>query len=678
MACVVTVAKIPKDADAFSLVVKRQRELLVAHVSTPVNMRVEEPIVWANSLRENGQWADIDYENRAGGAWLTLQHLHRVKIMARALASSGAQEPELEATTLRALSHWTNKRYQNPNWWQNDIGVPQVMRDIIVLLGDRLDGALHEGAFAVLRQYKQQPPGYGANTVWTAELALMDGALCSDAEKIINSSRIIAGEIVVGAEQGIQRDFSFHQHGARLQQFHYGQSFFADTTRLAWLLRGTPWAFSKDKTGILGDYALEGCAWMCRGIATVPGTLDRATSRPGTLGSAADLRRELSMLRDLLPERAQAFEQMRAAQDQRTAAIKGFRTFPYSDFSTYHKNEYSFFLKTISPRTEVTETLSRENQKGKFLNWGDHYILRDGTEYAALPPVWDWDLLPGVTAHAGIKKIERRAFSGSTDDGASGVAAMDYRVSGDGADSKAALSARKFWAAHDGVIVALIGGLHAGGSKGIPVRTALDQCRLRDAVVVGYASGARVVTESFPARKGIRWLHHAGMLYVPFGEAEVSAKIGPATGSWKRINLNYSDDPVTEPVFLPVLEHGATPSNQACGFAIMACASPDDASALAGNPAWRVLQNDSICQAVRFNDDTIMAVFYERGKLNVEDAPKIETKQSCIILIKGGRLFASDPLHEGRTLNIAVDARPYTLLCPPDGGTSEAVPLRIH
>jgi chondroitin AC lyase len=722
------------DTDAAALIVGRQRALLLdGPVTSDIRFPAGDPATWVATLRDDGTWADIDYKSRNGGAWPTLEHLRRVRVIARAVASPrpGPDNDKNAAAALRALAHWAEARYQNPNWWQNDIGVPQVMRDIIVLLGPRLQGAALAGALDVLRQYKPQPPGFGANTVWTAELALMDGALSGDTAKVAAAAHVIAGEIVIGGAQGIQRDYSFLQHGARLQQFHYGRAFFTDTVRLAWILHGTPWAFPVEKIALLADYAVEGCAWMCRGTATVPGALDRAASRPGALANTADLRREWAMLADLLPARAREFHAFRENQDAagefsifdsrfgrlsafgletigscrsvlvfgsaRQRAIEnreskienslvpllltGFRAFPRADFAAYHCAGYSFFLKTVSTRTETTETHLRENKKGHKLNWGDHYLLRDGREYGALPPVWDWDLLPGVTSSTATTRIERKPFAGAAGDGASGVVAMDYEARG---ENGARVTARKFWAAHNGVIIVLIGALDATPSAGAaatpgaaPFRTALDQCLLRGPVTVADANGPALVTP--PARRevrGARWLHHAGLLYMPVGGAAVSLTIGPVTGSWRDINENYSDTPVTVPVFLPVLEHGAAPQGASSGFAIQSCASAADAHALAARPAWRVLRNDAACQAVRFDDGALMAVFYERGEIS-DSGALFSAGQPCIALVSRGKLFVTDPLRAGKPLTLAVGTRRLAIDCPPDGCVSSPIPVNL-
>jgi len=63
----------------------------------------------------------------------------------------------------------------------------------------------------------------------------------------------------------------------------------------------------------------------------------------------------------------------------------------------WHSPEASYFIKTLSTRTLPMESINNENQLGVQLNSGDTYLIRNGTEYFDLMPVWDWQHVPGVT-----------------------------------------------------------------------------------------------------------------------------------------------------------------------------------------------------------------------------------------------------------------------------------------
>ena len=680
---------VPAAADDFDTIVERYRELLLAQ-PPPENVKPlrgqseaegqparysfeqTEAERWMATLSTNGAWPDIDYANRDSANWKTSQHLDRVRIMARALVDP--QNPlygnaKLQAATLRALAYWLANRFQNPNWWWNQIGVPMVMRDILVLLDGRLSVGEQAGALAVLGQCGTPKPADGANTIWIADLALQRGALTRDEPLVEAASHIINGEIRISTGQGIQPDYSFHQHAARLQQFSYGRDYLAVATRLAWQLRGTRWAVPRKKAELLADFALRGCQWMCRGIYTVPPTLDRATSRPDALAQA-DLRTPLQQLRELLPDRARALDAFLARQNGGGEPLVGARVFPQSDLVAYQRPAFSFFLKTLSDRTQPAEVgLNGENLKGALLDCGSHFLLRDGLEYFNLAPVWDWNLVPGVTCAEGAGAPQRQVFAGAVGDGISCAAAMgDCFVEA----NKPLLTAKKFWACHGDIIVALIADLNAQDLP-MPVRTALDQCLLRGKVTVSDGTSApRIFPENDHGNLSLKWVHHAGFAYAPLGGLKVSIRTGPVSGSWHSINRSLSAQPVTAPVFLAVLEHGARPMAQNSGFVVAAC-STAGAEKLFESPSWRVLRNDAQIQAVQFADGTLMAAFRQPGEIIGAGGPVVGVDRPCLLLLRQNHLAISDPTHTGGAVRVRIGGKSSPAIdLPSDGETLES------
>lgn len=144
---------------------------------------------------------------------------------------------------------------------------------------------------------------------------------------IKESVDLISKEIKVSTGEGIQPDYSYHQHEARLQIYHYGLSFLQTNVRIAWQMRGTPWSFPQEKKNILTDFILKGWQWMSRGINIVPGTIDRAASRKDQLHNA-DLRTAIPYLCDLNPVYATAFSSIANRQNGEGQPLIGFRYFP--------------------------------------------------------------------------------------------------------------------------------------------------------------------------------------------------------------------------------------------------------------------------------------------------------------------------------------------------------------
>jgi len=621
------------------------------------------------------QWPDIDYADQQKANWQLLNHLGRIGAIA--LEWSDPQSGHYHDSTWwsvvdRALDHWLEKRYHNSNWWQNEIGVPQCMRTILVLVGDKLTSSRREGALQVMRQLRVQGPGNGANLAWSADLGLHYGALTGDYALIQQCADLLAGEIHITTGDGVQPDYSFHQHLARLQMYQYGAAFLQQNARLAWQLKGTRWAYPVEKIKLLTGFVLQGWQWMCRGINTVPGTIDRSVSRIDALHSA-DLRTAVPFLCEVYPGQADAFRAIGAWQTGGEQTLRGFRYFPYSDFAAYQHPRFSFFVKTLSDRTLTAESINSENLKGHLMNSGDAYIIRDGQEYFNLMPVWDWEKLPGITGFtvAGKERdpvvsggIVRHPFTGGVTDSLSGLSVMDYEMK----DSAGHwLKARKYWACHDDVVVCLVGDLRTSDT-GTHAFTVLDQCRKRGNVVVD----GRVVSAGDDRSSSARWIWHSGVAYIFLQPQRAEVHTGEISGNWRDINLSLPDTRVKDSIFMPVIQAPAS-----FGYVLTACGQAREVKALIKRPSWKVLRNDSSCQAVQFGDGVVMCAFWRGGAVDLDGQGrvagnghrKMAVDAPCLLLLSGNRLYVSNPSHASREVTVFVDGVSQRIRVPEDGTT---------
>lgn len=136
---------------------------------------------YVQALRPDGSWPDIDYANKEPGSWLTQRHLSRLLAMAAAYNKPNhplAGNAELRTAILKTLGHWTEKDYVNPNWWYPQIGVPQTMAPILILMGPTIPPELK--AQTIQRVLGRSKMGMtGQNKVWLAGIAFMKGLLLS-------------------------------------------------------------------------------------------------------------------------------------------------------------------------------------------------------------------------------------------------------------------------------------------------------------------------------------------------------------------------------------------------------------------------------------------------------------------------------------------------------------------
>ncbi|MET0571720.1 MAG: polysaccharide lyase family 8 super-sandwich domain-containing protein [Pedobacter agri] len=636
-------------------VINRYKNFLI-DLDTTSTLNVKN---WLTTADGSGKWPDLDYGDQNSSSWKTTEHLNRLVKISVAYQKSGNlyyQDNRVRAAITRGVDHWLSKAYRNPNWWYNEIGVPQFWRDIITLDGNILDEQRRVKALNILRQFKLRPNFTGANLTWSADLSLHYGLFTQNDSLVSQASKLLAKEIKISSGDGIKNDHSYHQHGSRLQTHHYGAAFLKENIRLSDELKGTPWAFPAEKIVILKDFLLEGWQWMERGIYLSPGSIDRAVSRKGFLKQ--DISRLMPYLMELNPGyRDQALALMLNSQQGAAHNLQGFKYFPFSDFAAYQQPRFSFFLKTISTHTETTEQINGENQKGTFLNLGNTYFIRNGKEYTDLMPVWDWNKLPGVTNFSGAKSISRSQYAGGVQANGNGLTVMDIETVG--LNSK--FSASKFWAMHQGSIFCLIGDVALTGATD-SIFTTLEQSRIQGDV---FLNSTDHVFDKHSTTEEVNWIHHHGFSYIPLSKNKVKLSVSGVSGSWFNVSKSGSKETQIEKVFKVVLHHQ---NNTSSAYLVDGITPINRVLDRIDKPDWQILKNTKICQAINFNDGTMMASFHQAGTLKFAKSA-ISVGRECLLVVDSGKIYASDPLKTGGKLEIRINGKKLTLDLPADGTT---------
>lgn len=656
------------EADPIAKVLERYRGLLLDEAISIEDK--EAARTWVETLQVDGTWSDLDYQSSAKDQWPTRFHLARalqiLRIRNRGEAPSGESQRYFEAA-LSALENWAEHRYQSPNWYWNEIGTPRLAADTLVVLGDEAPSALREKLLPVVNQFDIK--GTSANLVWSASIGFHYGCLTQNRALMDSAVRRVWEEVTIGGFEGIQIDGSFFQHQERLQNFTYGKGFINEVVNLAWQLRDSPWAMPEEKQAIINTYLLDGTQWLLRGRFNSPLGIDRAISQPGAYDLRSDFR---SILKNWIEISATRQDELKAFLEHQTdpaSVLEGFRYFTRGDAAAYHTPEGTIFLKTVSDRTHLTESFIGLNLLGwKYLNCGDHYIFRDGTEYEGLQPVWRWDSLPGVTTPAYWSDQVRGRFVGGLEFDEGGCAAMDYMRTGE----LGYLQVRKFWAFHHGVMVALLGGWDFTTFWG-QITTGVEQARFRGPVTISKNGRIETIAPAegtSHASLQVDWVLHEGIGYYFLNPAESKIQAGPYSGDWRQINRDLSPEIVVQPVLAVGLEHRHEP--KPTGYAIVLGADAEKMAALQKATPWIVLRNDSVAQALRFEDGTTMAVIYETPvPVTIEG---VTFDRPCIASWKDGELVISEPTHRGGEINVTIDGVRHTLTLPANG-TSVKVQL---
>jgi chondroitin AC lyase len=214
-------------------------------------------------LMEDGSFSDVNYQDKTSGSWKTYSHLGRLLSMAIAYKSPKSpnyNNPEFKQKVFSVLDYWLKNDFSNPNWWYQEIGTPQSLGQAMVLLKEELSAEELESGLKILNRATIKYTGQ--NKVWLSGNVVYRSILTNDSEMIQKAAQSIADEIMISENEGIQPDYSFHQHGHQLQFGNYGLSYGSDMIKWASIFEGTEFAFSPAKIEILRGYLRNGLRWM--------------------------------------------------------------------------------------------------------------------------------------------------------------------------------------------------------------------------------------------------------------------------------------------------------------------------------------------------------------------------------------------------------------------------------
>ncbi len=619
--------------------------------------------VTLKKLDTNGSFTDIDYTDQSRSTWKPREHLSRLNAMARAYSfanNSFGKSPELLRAISVGLEYWLQHRYQCVNWWFNRIGVPDEVQVIAALLRHDLSAELFEGVLSILDQGGAVDMT-AANLLWVADIALHRTALRGQQAEMDAVLQRVWKEVTCAAPEGIQSDGSYYQHGHRLQSHQYGEAFISVIIQIAWQVRDTPLQMPRAKQSIITNYLCDGLVWMSRGPAVTPATIDRAVSRPGALRDNWYAKLKMWIQSNPHSSQPQLERTLRVLQDPKASSV-GCKYFPYGDLMVMRTPGWSCFIKTISPQTEQTESINKENLKGvPYLHYGNHFLLQDGNEYLDTPPVWDWTMLPGLTRLSSSSvAVKPKRVVGVTD-GRNGIVSMPYTRR----QGIVQWQYSKSWFVTPEAVIGMAAPANATTAN-IMAETCLEQCRQQGDVYVCRQGAVSRLAIGQHAEQ-CDWVWHHDVLYVSHSDGELCVSVQHKQADWRDINAGYQQACEADMVTVWV-KHS---SRQGCVYSIWPQRPLPKNTKV---PEVVILANDADRQAIVMPKVGVMAVFGKAGQLTAQQLTaqqrsaqqqsgrQLSADTACAVICSARKATVaawSDQKQE--RIGISVDGKPYRL-----------------
>ncbi|MFI1283840.1 polysaccharide lyase 8 family protein [Streptomyces sp. NPDC020858] len=592
----------------------------------------------------------------------------RLGTMAHAYAQpgTGLTGDAALATDIEAGLDHLHDRVYNPaksqfgNWWDFQIGSPQILLDICTILYDRLSATRLAGHLAAVDRFVPDSSvthytgtSTGANRVDLCRSLALRGILGKSPAKIALARDALSPVFpFVTTGDGFYADGSFVQHTHLSYTGSYGAVLIGGLANLFALLGGSTWAVTDPRRQIILDSVEKSFAPFLYNGLMMDAVSGRATSRGnprtnshglqggdhgqghgvlasiallGTAASSAEQQRWRGLVKGWTQRdyyspvlsdtelSVAALARLGAIQDDDAvtaiAEPTGHRLFPSMDRAVHRRPGWAASIGMASRRMGFYETGNGENLRGWHAGagmlqwWGNTY--GNGQYTDAFWPTVDPYRLPGIT-------VSKKPLA-DAEGGAWGLPRPDVSWVGGATDGEYAalgqfvrglsstLYAKKSWFCLADSIVCLAGSVRA--TDGVAVETVVENRNLgatgSQAFTVNGAGQSTALGWS-ATLTGARWAQIAGHGgYVFPGGATVRALREARTGSWHDINTGGAADPITRRYLTLWFDHGVDPVDAACSYVLMPGATTAATAARAADTGWLgILANDNGQQGI--------------------------------------------------------------------------------
>jgi chondroitin AC lyase len=632
------------------------------HLSDGSNATLDGKVLSAKNtmINNDSSWSDVNYTTGDGN------HLARVTDFVRAYTRSSStyfNSTDIYNRIVKALSYWHRRNPVNSNWWYNEISFPQQIGRILILMRyttTPLSSTLESNL--VVRMTKGNPyVQTGANKTDIAlhflyrsclveRISLLDTAATQSFETIAQNN---------GGEE-LQYDNSYFQHGSQLAIASYGTVYVNNAYTVANYLRGTSYSLSAGKLALLSKFNIETYNNTIRGKYFDFSVVGRGISRSG--GTQAGSSYYKQKLVDPANNANWDAATARISQQQPPSymVIPLHTHYWRGDYDLHQRSGYLFTVRTVSTRTLRTERGNNENILGKFLPDGGTAIMRTGSEYFNIYPLWEWDKVPGVTSRnfstdqpitVDWGQQGNTSFVGGVSDSLYGVSVYDQNYN--------SVAAKKAWFFFDNEVVCLGAGISSTQPES--VTSTLNQSWLKGAVYTSDNGNVNTMSTNTSATlTSPQWILHdsIGYFFPSGGNATVSNQ--QQSGNWYNINQSQANAVVTGNVFKLWLNHGAQPANSKYAYIVApGISTVAEMQVYPVNNNKIIVNSDSI-QAVRNLQQQIMqVVFYKAGTLT-DDSVKITVDKPCVVMMRQLNssqvpVWVADPTHANSTVTISLE-----------------------
>jgi hyaluronate lyase len=672
---------------------------------------------------------------------------NRLKSMALAYSTKGSslyQNGQLKQDLISALDWMYQNRYnegkkETGNWWDWEIGSPQALNDITVLMYDDLSLEQRTNYMKAVQRFVPDPTvrtlgGYeetGANRADKALVSVISGTISKNSEMIFKGQKALSQIFLyVNSGDGFYKDGSFIQHTYVAYTGSYGGVLINRMADLLNVLNDSRWSVTDPNVNNLYKWVKESIEPLIYKGAMMDSVRGRAISRQqeqdhisgrGMIKNILRLSEvaspeETSYLKSIVKKWvtedtsfANYYDKLTISDVIRLKALLNNpaiasrnellvnKVYASMDRVVHLQKGYGFGISMFSNRISAFEAGNGENLKGWYTGIGMTSLYNNDLSQFS-DNYWatvDMFRLPGATTDGSISAAPKDWYKyanpktwvgGSSIDGLYGAAGMDFSLANTTGTS---LTGKKSWFMFDDEIVALGSGIT--GSDNRYTETVIENRKINN-----QGTNELVVDgNEMPNGLGwkdtmdkVSWAHLSGNTagsdigyYFP-KKTTVEGLREVRTGSWSQVNTGGSKELVTNNFLSLAFPHGVNPVNASYTYVLLPGKSVKETEEYAKKPDIKILKNTDNVHAVREKELGIIAANF----WNPDSVMFIKASNPLSMMLKEEKgsltLAVSDPTQSQDSLTLELDKQDYTVESKDDNvniiQTSPTIKVQIN
>lgn len=581
---------------------------------------------YADSMLNDGSWADIDYTTQPSSAFPGMEHISRLLVIAKSYYVANQpyyESNEVIETITKGLGAVETKllktkdgiRQTPGNWWYWNLAIPPKLSFILFPVEGKIDENIYNTGLESVKWLLNHPQdwdlsgmfGNGANSTWAIKGNLYYYTLMGDKESIKYVSDQFSRnfDIVNPPWEGFLSDGGYRAH-VMMDYYGYFRSFIGDAILLLDIFSDTSFEIDKNKEDTFANTIVNGATWTIYQGYRELGLSGRTMWGPFTQNGPLTKDEYGNIIKALKYFAGKDGTYRLAAKDalanitNGTEAKTGFKHFYMGDYSFRKEQDSYVSLRMSSSRNRAAEAFSGAGFTTMFMGDGAMWIYNDASKYfeSDFYACMDWNRLAGTTVINGAEPYRFRSyfdrpetFVGGLENGDNGVSAM-YA-----SQLSLPLDAQKSWFFFDDEVVCLGSGIKSESEE--ETHTIIDQ-RINSGSINVNGNSSSMGKSYKNTFKNTSYITHDNVGYYFPDATDVNIENSVMEGSWYRLyQTSGSQDKLESNVSSLYLNHGSKTDNGNYAYAILPDATVEETKEYAEGSNIEVLSNTNEVHAVK-------------------------------------------------------------------------------